>query len=190
MRIKDESKKEAIIEATVQLVNEIGFVSSSVAKIAKAAKVSPATLYIYYKNKEDLLVSTYLDFKRRLSAAMLRNFDETRPIRDIVKRVWDNAFDFITRRREYFYFAEQFSYSPYSSLVDKKEAEKHFEPIIKVLQRGIEQKIIKDVDLPVLTVFIFYPVLLLSNPEKCGGLELNKENIETAFTMAWDAIKL
>ena len=55
MRIKDLHKQEAIIEATVELVNEIGFVSSSVSKIAKKANVSPATLYIYYKNKEDIL---------------------------------------------------------------------------------------------------------------------------------------
>ena len=51
MRIKDDEKREALFEATVKLVNEIGFVSSSVSKIAKEANVSPATLYIYYKNK-------------------------------------------------------------------------------------------------------------------------------------------
>ena len=45
MRVKDEVKQDAIIEATIKLVNEIGFVSSSVSKIAKEANVSPATLY-------------------------------------------------------------------------------------------------------------------------------------------------
>lgn len=61
MRNKDELKQEAIIQATIKLVNKIGFVSSSVAKISKEANVSPATIYIYYKNKEDLLVSTYVE---------------------------------------------------------------------------------------------------------------------------------
>ena len=63
MRQKDELKQDAIIHATVRLVNEIGFAASSVSKIAKAANVSPATIYIYYKNKEDLLVSTYISIK-------------------------------------------------------------------------------------------------------------------------------
>ena len=37
MRTKDDEKKEALFEATVKLVNEIGFASSSVSKIAGEA---------------------------------------------------------------------------------------------------------------------------------------------------------
>ncbi len=54
MRTKDDFKQEALFQATIKLVNDIGFVSSSVAKIAKEADVSPATIYVYHKNKEDL----------------------------------------------------------------------------------------------------------------------------------------
>ena len=54
MRYKDEAKQDAIIEATVKLVNQIGFAATSTSKIAKKANVSSATIYIYYKNKEDL----------------------------------------------------------------------------------------------------------------------------------------
>jgi len=50
MRVKDDVKQEALFEATVKLVNEIGFASSSVSKIAKQAQISPATIYVYYKN--------------------------------------------------------------------------------------------------------------------------------------------
>jgi AcrR family transcriptional regulator len=92
MRIKDEEKQEALFEATVKLVNEIGFAASSVAKIAKEAKVSAATLYVYYKNKEDLLVSTYLAIKRHTSKAILKDFDASMPIRGILERAWFNMF--------------------------------------------------------------------------------------------------
>ena len=190
MRIKDEYKQEAIIRATVKLVNEIGFVSSSVAKIAKEANVSPATLYIYYKNKEDLLVSTYINIKKDLSKAMLIGFSQSEPIRDILKKVWVNAFKYISKNAHYFQFTEQFSNSPFSGLVNKKEVEKYFEPIMAVLQNGIEQKIIKNVHFEILTAFIFFPAMTLSNPRLCETIELNEENIETAFTLAWDAIKL
>lgn len=190
MRQKDELKQDAIIKATVNLVNEIGFVASSVSKIAKQANVSPATIYIYYKNKEDLLVSTYVDIKKKMSAAMLRNFDENRPIRDIFKQVWLNTFEYISQHLDYFQFSEQFSYSPYSELVNKEEVEKLFEPLVGVVQKGIREKIIKDAPFDMLTVFLFYPVLLLSNPKLCKHFEASTPNIETAFTMAWDAVKL
>ena len=190
MRQKDELKQDAIIHATVRLVNEIGFAASSVSKIAKAANVSPATIYIYYKNKEDLLVSTYICIKMNMGKAVQKDFNPDEPIRDIFKKVWFNMFDYINKHRDLFHFTEQFSNSPYSSLVKKEDVEKSFEPMFKVLLRGIEQKIIKDVNHDILATFIFYPILTLSNSRLCTGFEKNEDNIETAFILAWDAIKL
>lgn len=189
MRTKDDEKKAALFEATVKLVNEIGFASSSVSKIAKEAGVSPATIYVYYKNKEDLLVSTYIQIKLDLSKAMLSGFNDKLPTRDIFRGVWFNIFGYITNNFEYYKFAEQFSNSPFNSLVDKQEIEQYFDPLIRVLQTGIEQKIIKNVNLDILAVFMFYPITVLANPSLCSDLELNEENIEIAFTLAWDAIK-
>ncbi len=190
MRVKDEIKQEAVFNATVKLVNEIGFAASSVAKIAREAGVSPATIYIYYKNKEDLLVSTYIEIKQRLSEAMLRDFDDRLPIRDVLERVWRNTFAFIAENPSLFQYAEQFADSPYIELVDRQEVEKQFKPIFNILQRGIEQKIIKNVPFDILSAFIFYPALVLSNPRLCPDIRLNDEAIQTAFTLAWDAIKL
>lgn len=190
MRVKDEFKQEALFRATVKLVNEIGFVSSSVAKIAKEARVSPATIYVYYKNKDDLLVSTYVNIKQNISEAMLRDFDDTLPIRDIFRNTWFNLFNYTSKYPDLFQFAEQFSNSPYNELVNREEIEKYFEPLLVVLLRGIEQKIIKDVNYDILSAFIFYPVMILSNPRLCRLFELTDENIETAFTLAWDAVKL
>ena len=190
MRIKDKSKQEAIILATVKLVNEIGFVSSSVSKIAKLANVSPATLYIYYKNKEDLLISTYIDIKQKLSRAMLDGIDETKPIRDILEEFWHNAFDFIGKNADLFQYAEQFSNSPYSEKVNKSEVEKHFTPLMNILQRGIDEKIIKDVHPEMLAAFMFYPILILSNKRLCTTIDLSESIVNESFKLAWYAIKL
>ncbi|MDJ0667776.1 MAG: TetR/AcrR family transcriptional regulator [Desulfobacterales bacterium] len=190
MRTRDDEKKEALFKATVKLVNEIGFVASSVSKIAKQARVSPATLYVYYKNKEDLLVSTYIDIKLDLSQAILSDFDASLPIRDILKNVWLSMFDYVANNLEYYKFIEQFANSPYGDLVDHQAVEQYFIPIINVLERGIEQKIIKAVDRHILAAFMFPPISYLANPRLLHGPELSPADIETAFTMAWDAIKL
>jgi len=190
MRNKDDEKETALFEATVKLVNEIGFASSSVSKIAKEAGVSPATIYVYYKNKEDLLVSTYIAIKLDLSKALLRDFNDKLPIRDILRDVWFNMFEYISNNLEYYKFVEQFSNSPYSSLVNRQEVEQYFVPLVKVLQTGIERKILKNVNFDILTAFMYHPITVLANPGLCQDFELNEENIETAFTLAWDAIKL
>jgi len=190
MRIRDDVKQEALFQATIKLVNKIGFASSSVAKIAKEARISPATIYIYFKNKEDLLVSTYVNIKHDMSEAMLKNFNKPLPIRDILKILWRDMFAYSSKHPEYIEFSIQFSNSPFADLVVKKDVEKYFEPILMVLQRGIDEKIIKNVGYEILTAFIFHPIISLSNRKICTGFELSDKNIDTAFTLAWDAIKL
>ena len=121
MRTKDDTKQDALFEATVKLVNEIGFAASSVSKIAKEAGISPATIYIYYKNKEDLLVSTYVEIKKNIGRAIQEDFDDTQPVRNILKHVWFRMFEYISQHPDYFQYTEQFANSPYQVLVDKKE---------------------------------------------------------------------
>jgi AcrR family transcriptional regulator len=190
MRTKDERKKEALFRATVKLVNEIGFASSSVSKIAKEANVSPSTIYVFFDSKEDLLVGTYMEIKHRLSESLLVDFDDSLPIRDTIKNAWLGVFEFISNNLEDYDYVEQFANSPYSALVDREALEKEYTPLIMVLQRGIEQKIIKNVDMNLLGAFIFNPISRLANPRLCHDLEMNAENLELAFKMAWDAIKL
>jgi AcrR family transcriptional regulator len=190
MRTKDEQKKEALFKATVKLVNEIGFASSSVKKIAEEANVSPSTIYVFFKNKEDLLVSTYVELKRHLAAALLVDFDDTLPLRDIIEGVWFRTFTYISNNLEDYDYLEQFANSPYSALVDQETIEKEFIPMIKVFQKGIEQKILKNVDLNFHSAFMWNPISRLANPRLCQGLEMDEEGLEIAFTMAWDAIRL
>jgi len=190
MRIKDIQKQEAIIEATVSLVNEIGLESSSVSKIAKRAEVSPATLYIYYANKEDLLVSTYIDLKKKMSTAILKDFNSDLPIRDILRKFWFNGLNYISNNMEYFQYIEQFSNSPLSNQVNREEVDKFFSPMFNVLTRGIEQKIIKDVHFEILHAFIFFPVIYLSKWCFSSNLKFDEKTIDSAFNLAWDAIKL
>ena len=51
MRHKDDSKREAISNAAIELITTIGFANTSMSKIAKAANVSPATIYVYFEKK-------------------------------------------------------------------------------------------------------------------------------------------
>ncbi|WP_347489984.1 TetR/AcrR family transcriptional regulator [Desulfoscipio sp. XC116] len=52
-------KYYAIIEAAVKVIAENGYHNSQVSKIAKEAGVADGTIYLYFKNKEDLLISLF-----------------------------------------------------------------------------------------------------------------------------------
>ena len=187
--MKDESKQQAIVRATVELVNEIGFVASSVAKIAQRASVSPATLYIYYKNKEDLLVSTYISIKSCMATSIMEDFDPSSSIRDSLMTAGQNLYGYINNHPELFAFTEQFAYSPYHDLVDAQQLEKVFKPLFDLLQRGIEEQIIKDVPFELLLAHLYHPIYNLVNPRVNPEFTASPDLISRCMEMAWDAIK-
>jgi AcrR family transcriptional regulator len=190
MRHKDELKQDALFRATVKIVNEIGFAASSVAKIAKEAGVSPATIYIYYENKEDLLVSTFMAIKKRIGDVMVKGLDESKPVRDNYRTIWINLFEYAVKHGDEILYKVQFENSPYASLPDMDEILKSFEPVYQFIQKSIEQKIIKNADPAVLNAFFYAPIVTLTTSRLLGEFKPTPENIDAAFNLAWDAIKL
>jgi AcrR family transcriptional regulator len=190
MRLQDENKKAAIFHATIKLVNEIGFVAASVSKIAKEANVSPATIYIYHKDKEDLLVSIFLDIQQKKNSVCMKGFDESAPLKESLRKLWHNSFKFVSQNKDLLEYNDQFLNSPYIDLVDDTELMDGFQCFYAVFESAAREKIIKKVDVNLLTAFIFSPLSKLANPRTSGGLKMTKNNIETAFEMVWDGIRL
>ena len=60
---KSIEKREALLRATLSLVNNGGIQGASMAKVAKLASVSPATIYLYFESKQDLVNQLYLNVK-------------------------------------------------------------------------------------------------------------------------------
>lgn len=52
-------KYQRILEAAITVFAEQGFFQSTIAQIAKEAGVADGTIYLYFKNKDDILVQFY-----------------------------------------------------------------------------------------------------------------------------------
>lgn len=59
MAKKTGEKYRAIIEAAVKIIAENGYHNSQVSKIAREAGVADGTIYLYFQNKEDVLISLF-----------------------------------------------------------------------------------------------------------------------------------
>lgn len=53
------AKYEAILDAAVKVIAKHGYHQAQVSRIAKEAKVADGTIYLYFKNKEDVLISLF-----------------------------------------------------------------------------------------------------------------------------------
>jgi TetR/AcrR family fatty acid metabolism transcriptional regulator len=54
-----EDKRRRIIDAAVEVFAQKGFFGAKVAEIAEAAGVADGTIYLYFKSKDDLLISLF-----------------------------------------------------------------------------------------------------------------------------------
>lgn len=52
-------KRQRIMEAAIEVFADQGFYNSTVADVAKKAFVADGTIYLYFKNKDDLLISIF-----------------------------------------------------------------------------------------------------------------------------------
>lgn len=58
---RDKPKYKQIIDAAVIVIAENGYHQAQVSKIAKQASVADGTIYLYFKNKEDILISVFTE---------------------------------------------------------------------------------------------------------------------------------
>ena len=61
MRLRDENKRKLIVQTAVKLFSELPFHKVRLDDVAEAAGVGKGTVYIYFKNKEELYYSLVYD---------------------------------------------------------------------------------------------------------------------------------
>lgn len=69
MRSKNSDKRPRILDAAVKVFARKGFFQARVADIAKEAEVADGTIYLYFKNKDDLLISIFEEKMRQVIAS-------------------------------------------------------------------------------------------------------------------------
>lgn len=123
MRTRDENKEVMIREQAMEMIVREGFDGLSMQKLAKAANVSPATIYIYYKNREDLLNSLFNHVNETFAREALKKFSPDASLEEGLWIQWKNRMKFIMEYPVYFRFFEQFRNSPLIEHKDVKSNE-------------------------------------------------------------------
>jgi TetR/AcrR family transcriptional regulator, multidrug resistance operon repressor len=123
MRVRDENKELVIRDTALKMIVEKGFDGMSMQKLARAANVSPATLYIYYKNREDMLNRLYDHVQQTFVEIALKKFHPDMKLEEGLWLQWKNRMRFILQYPVYYKFIEQFRNSPQLNNCDLRLSE-------------------------------------------------------------------
>lgn len=94
---KDKPKYKQIVDAAVIVIAENGYHQAQVSKIAKQAGVADGTIYLYFKNKEDILISVFQE-KMSLFVDYLESvLKEDRPASEKLGLMIENHFTILAK---------------------------------------------------------------------------------------------
>ncbi|MEO9571921.1 MAG: TetR/AcrR family transcriptional regulator [Polaribacter sp.] len=187
---KSIDKRNALIKATIDLVNNNGFHATAMSKIAKMANVSPATIYLYFENKQDLINQTYLEVKSKYTNFVFETYQENSSIKRGFEIIWRRIATFNRNECEYSFFLNQCNNTPMIDEPSRKEGIKHLQPLLDLWTRGKNEGVIKPYTDYLLYAFSINPISFLMMAQKQDEFNLTQEHIDAAFLAAWDSIKL
>jgi len=112
VRTRDPAKEAAIRRKALTLIVKHGFDGLSMHKLAKEAKVSPATIYIYFRDREDLLLSVFVEENGKMMESTLKGFHPEMAFAEGLKVQWRNRAHYFLQNPQSMHFLEQVRYSP------------------------------------------------------------------------------
>jgi TetR/AcrR family transcriptional regulator, multidrug resistance operon repressor len=163
VRPKNLEKEEAIRKVALQIIADEGLENLSMQKLAKAANISPRTIYIKYDNKEDFLIKLFIEeVLGAYEKAILENFSPDMDFGEGVKKIWLNAFRYLINNRHSFALIRYGKSSPLlnKAFLEKNIQEGHFfAPVHRFLKRHVAEGIIRDFPQEVHRALLFSPLL-------------------------------
>lgn len=187
---KSIDKRNALVQATIGLVNNSGFHATPMSKIAKMANVSPATIYLYFENKQDLLNQTYIEVKGEYTKYAFDTYDTMMTVEAGFKLIWNRIADFKLNECENAMFLAQCDNTPIIDEASRQEGIKHLQPLLDLWNRGKNEGIIKPISDYLLYAYAINPLSFLMMSQNRGAFILNQTHIEQAYEAAWNSIKI
>lgn len=189
MRCKDESKVDAIYKATLTLVKDRGLAGITMCDISKEASIATGTLYIYFKNKDELIKALFTECREKSARYYFDGIKEQLSFEERMQKLFRNIVYFKMKHFEVSAFLEQSYHSPYVDVIDLKKKQKAMEPLIVLIKEGVEAKKIKNIEVRLVVSYLFGIVNEMVKRAYFSNKKLTDTDVDEVYTMFRDGIK-
>lgn len=185
-----QARREQILNAARELLHEKGIHAASMNQIAKKAELGVATLYSYFKNKEDLFIALQQEGLDLLKSHLMKVLDhQTDPRIKLRDMAW--AFlEFSQQQKKFYYIINYFISNPeilfepqLKDLVDLR-AQKTLSVVETVVREGIEQGVFKPIDSMRCTIMFWGLIHSLTLYKKLESTILRNDNHTEIYIFA------
>jgi TetR/AcrR family fatty acid metabolism transcriptional regulator len=99
-RKRAPGKRDRILKAAVKVFAKNGFYATRVSEIAKAAGVADGTIYLYFKNKDDVLITIFEEGIERLLTILREVAESEAPFENRIQRIIELQLGLMEEQRD------------------------------------------------------------------------------------------
>lgn len=194
MRPRDESKEQTIREKALEMIVKTGFDGLSMHKLAREAGVSPATIYIYFKDREDLILQLCISEVEKMIRITFEGFDPNMGFAEGLRVQWRNRAKYLLEHPLEAQFMEQARHSPYGETAHRQAKYEFSKNMSSFVHRAIEKGELEPLNREVYWSVAFAPLYQLIKFHHSGGMhndgfQLTQEMIDKTLDLVLKALK-
>lgn len=96
-------RREIAMDAAMAIYNEEGYHAITMEKIAERCEISRASLYLYFKNKDEILINAIVDHTEYFTDILQDLYENREQLRDnLLQELWARFIDFYEKEPETF----------------------------------------------------------------------------------------
>ncbi len=185
VRGKVKDKKGAILNAALTLVTKYGLHGISMKMIAEEADIAAGTIYVHFKNKEEMLASLFSNITSEINLLVEELYRPNEPFKDNFIRIWSEVLKAYINDQRVPDFINQYAYSA-SDNSDEKE--RLLTPVYDLIEKARKDGIVKQLPLTGLIALIHGPIVSLVRMARDTDLLTQDIDVTMYAEACWNAI--
>ncbi len=182
-------KRDAILDAALELFVERGFHGTAVPEVADRAGVGAGTIYRYFASKEALVNALYQQYKGELVALTMQGLALDAPAKQLVHHFWTRLADFAKKKPRAYAFLELHHHSNYLDAQSIAIEQRIIDMGVRFIQAAQTRGELKPLPPMLLIAILTGAFVGMVRKAWEGKLELTPEVIAGGETCAWEAIR-
>ncbi|WP_417510564.1 TetR/AcrR family transcriptional regulator [Methylophaga sp.] len=186
-----KDKHQAILSATLKLLATKGFHGFSIKQLAAEAGVAAGTVYLYFKDKDELIVSLHSNIISTVADAIFESHDTTLPLEQQYRELCIRLWQFCLNNKCMTLCKPQFDHLPENVLDDLyQDTWRQLQPLSDLYEQGRKQGILKNLPNDVLSSFGIEPYVNLAGQQLRGTIKISPDDLNTMLDASWNAISI
>lgn len=184
------SKREAILEASMQVLATKGFHGFFIKQVADHAGVAAGTVYLYFADREDLIAQLYQWITEKFAQVVFAQHDPAQPFESQYRQLCAGFWKIFAQEPAFLLCKIQFDHLPSDVLRLKwAESQIHFQPLLSFFALGRKTGAMKNLPDEVLFSIGFEYHFALARKQMQGLVDIDDALLERAIKAGWDALR-